>query len=105
MTNGLSGRTALVTGPGRGIGRAIALALARAGADVAVAARTTDELESAAAEIRKLGRKALVVQMDAADRRALAAAPTAVAAGLGNPVEILVNNAGIAESAPLHRMD
>src|SRR5215208_8038886 len=53
----IEGRVALVTGGGRGIGRAIALALAGAGADVAVAARTIPELEAVAAEIARLGRR------------------------------------------------
>ncbi len=56
----LDGKAALVTGASRGIGRAIALALAEAGADVALAARNADDLESAAREIRALGRRALV---------------------------------------------
>jgi 7-alpha-hydroxysteroid dehydrogenase len=57
----LDGQAAIVTGAGRGIGRAIAVALARAGADVAVASRTVPELEAAAEDIRALGRRALVV--------------------------------------------
>ncbi|MDQ2715927.1 MAG: SDR family NAD(P)-dependent oxidoreductase, partial [Chloroflexota bacterium] len=55
----LSGRRAVVTGAGRGIGRSIALALAQAGADVAVTARTGAELEPLVAEIQALGRRAL----------------------------------------------
>ena len=60
----LDGKTALVTGAGRGIGRAIALALAAAGADVAVAARTRGDLDSLALEIRSHGRRALVLAGD-----------------------------------------
>ena len=102
----LKGRVALVTGGGRGIGRAIALALARGGADVAVAARSGDEVAAVAKAIAGLsgGRRAHAMVLDLADRKAIAAAPGAIAAALG-PIDILVNNAAIAESAPLHKMD
>jgi NAD(P)-dependent dehydrogenase (short-subunit alcohol dehydrogenase family) len=100
----LAGRVALVTGGGRGIGRAIALAFARAGANVAVASRKKQDLDAVAAEIGALGRKAFAFSLDVADRGALAAAPGRVEKALG-PIDILVNNAGIAESQPLHKMD
>ncbi|MDP7240791.1 MAG: SDR family NAD(P)-dependent oxidoreductase, partial [Dehalococcoidia bacterium] len=57
----LDGKVALVTGGSRGVGRAVALAFAEAGADVAIAARKMPDLESTAAEIEKLGRKALPI--------------------------------------------
>ncbi|MGZ4123296.1 MAG: SDR family NAD(P)-dependent oxidoreductase, partial [Tumebacillaceae bacterium] len=60
----LEDQVALVTGAGRGIGRALAIGLAEAGADVALLARTAEDLEQVAAEIRKLGRKAYTVQAD-----------------------------------------
>ncbi|MBE7474921.1 MAG: hypothetical protein DPW09_26820 [Anaerolineae bacterium] len=63
----LTGRRAMVTGAGRGIGQTIALALAQAGADVAVTARSQVELEAAAAQIRGLGRRSLVVAADVTD--------------------------------------
>jgi NAD(P)-dependent dehydrogenase (short-subunit alcohol dehydrogenase family) len=100
----IEGRIALVTGGGRGIGRAIALALARAGAHVAVAARTVPEIEAVAAEVAALGRKTFFFPLDLADRAALAAAPALVSRELGT-IEILVNNAGTHASAPVHQMD
>jgi NAD(P)-dependent dehydrogenase (short-subunit alcohol dehydrogenase family) len=100
----IEGRVALVTGGGRGIGRAIAVALARAGVDVAVAARTVPEIEAVAAEIAALGRRTTFFPLDVSDRAQLAQAPRRVAEALG-PVEILVNNAGIHASAPAHKLD
>jgi 3-hydroxybutyrate dehydrogenase len=99
----IAGRVALVTGGGRGIGRAIALALARAGADVAVAARSVPELEQVAAEVQALGRRSHFLPLDVLDRRAVGAAPAAVERALG-PVDILVNNAGIHASGPVQRV-
>jgi meso-butanediol dehydrogenase / (S,S)-butanediol dehydrogenase / diacetyl reductase len=100
----IEGRVALVTGGGRGIGRSIALALARAGADVAVAARTVPEIEAVAAEVKALGRRTFFFPLDVSDRAQVASAPRAVAGALG-PIEILVNNAGMYALAPVHDMD
>ena len=98
----LKDRTALVTGGGRGIGRAIALALAREGARVAVAARSVSEIEQVAAEIVALDRRAIFLPLDVSDRAALATLPERVAQELG-PVDILVNNAGLFASGPVVR--
>jgi len=93
----LDGRVALVTGGGRGIGRAIALELARAGAKVAIAARTSHELESTLAEMSALGATAAAFTVDLADRAEPSRLASETAERLGE-VEILVNNAGVGSS-------
>jgi len=102
----LTGRTALVTGGSRGLGRAIALALAAHGADVAVNYRGNSEAaEEVAAQIRAAGRKAVVIQGDTSGgREACEAIAAAALGGLGS-VHILVNNAGITRDNLLMRMD
>jgi NAD(P)-dependent dehydrogenase (short-subunit alcohol dehydrogenase family) len=94
----LQQRVALVTGGGRGIGKAIALALAREGARVAVTARTATELDSVAEGVRAAGAEALAVPADLAAADGPAGVLRAVTARFG-PVEILVNNAGIGSSS------
>ncbi len=89
----------MVTGAGRGIGRAVALGLARAGADVAVSARGLDELESLAAEIRSLGHRAFPVQCDVTDPEQVRQMAASTLDNMGG-VDILVNNAG---SAATHK--
>lgn len=96
----LSGRVALVTGGGRGIGRAIAISLANLGADVAISGRSADVLEEAANAIRTAGRRAATIICDVAERSQVDAMIARVKKDLGDPL-ILVNNAGIAGSAKL----
>lgn len=96
----LDGRVALVTGAGRGIGRALALALADAGADVALAARSTEELERVAAEIESRGRRALAVATDITKSAEVDGLVERVLAELGD-LHILVNNSGVIHSSAL----
>jgi 2-deoxy-D-gluconate 3-dehydrogenase len=91
----LDGQVALVTGAGRGIGRAIARRFAAAGATVAVAARTEEELESCAEEIRAAGGRALVVPTDVSDAEAVRRMVERTVQELGT-LDVLVNNAGAA---------
>jgi 3-hydroxybutyrate dehydrogenase len=97
---GLAGRTALVTGAGRGIGRAIALDLAKAGANLALAARTRAEIDAVAREAAAAGVKAVALVCDVADPDSVRALFKDARATLGDP-DILVNGAGVAPSAPL----
>lgn len=89
----LDGQVAVVTGAGKGIGRAIAIGLAEAGADVAVASRTQADLDAVAAEIRALGRRALPLVTDATDAAALERLAAETVAQFGK-LTIWVNNAG-----------
>jgi NAD(P)-dependent dehydrogenase (short-subunit alcohol dehydrogenase family) len=102
--HGPTSRVALVTGGGRGIGRAVALALAHEGSAVAIAARTRSELERTAAEVKDAGGTALAIETDVTEPGAVAHAVARVTAELG-PIDVLVNNAGIAESAPFLRTE
>lgn len=90
----LERKTALVTGGGRGIGKAIALVLAEAGADVAVAARTLSQVEEVAAEIRSMGRRSAALQVDVSDSGQVDQMVSKATEALDR-IDILVNNAGI----------
>lgn len=100
----LEGKIALITGAGRGIGRAVALALATDGADVALASYTAQNAESAAAEIKqKTGRRVLAVQADVGVAADVERLFTQVIDAFGR-VDILVNNAGITRDNLILRM-
>ena len=100
----LQGKVALVTGAGKGIGRAVALALAAEGVNVGLLARTDSDLQSLAAEIATHGVKTCSVVADVADRAAMEAAAAQIAQELG-PVDILINNAGIGHFAKFMEME
>ena len=93
----LEGRVALVTGGGRGIGRAIAVEFARAGASVAITSRTSAELDATLAEITALGAKAVAIPADLADRAEPARVVAEAARRIGE-ADILVNDAGVGSS-------
>jgi 3-oxoacyl-[acyl-carrier protein] reductase len=97
----LSGKTAIVTGGGRGLGRAIALAYARAGANVVVAARSVDELEETVWLINELDRQALAIPTDVQDAAQVGSLVAQVQHRYSN-IDILVNSAGIGLRAPAH---
>lgn len=100
LMESISGKNALVTGAGKGIGRAVAIALAQEGVNVALLARTETQLQQVAQEVEVLGAKAVIVTADVADRTAVEAAVTQVETTLG-PIDILINNAGIGTFAKL----
>jgi 3-oxoacyl-[acyl-carrier protein] reductase len=101
----LAGKIALVTGGGRGIGRAIALAFAKEGADICVVARTESEIQDVAKEVEALGQKALAVVADVTDRGQVGKMAEQVSKGFCR-VDILVNNAGGGgESGPILSSD
>lgn len=90
----LIGKTAVVTGGGRGIGRALAIGLAEAGADVAVLSRTKEELNETAAEIEKAGGKAYPITADLTSRGDIETAVGKIIEQSGQ-IDILINNAGM----------
>ncbi len=89
----LDGRVALITGAGRGIGRAIALELAREGADIVVSSRTQAELDTLVAEAEAMGRRGLAVVADAMDRDG-AKLPVRCAIEQFGQLDVIVNNVG-----------
>jgi 3-oxoacyl-[acyl-carrier protein] reductase len=99
----LANQIAVVTGAGRGIGRAIALKFANEGADVVVVSRTQENSEKVANEIGALGRKAWAFAVDVADSAAVSAAAEKILADCGK-VDILVNNAGVTRDGLVMRM-
>jgi len=103
MTKVLSEQVAVVTGAGRGIGRAIALRFSKAGAAVACVSRTAENAAKVAEEIQKAGGKAWSYAVDVADPKAVTAAAEKILTDAGK-VDILINNAGINRDGLLMRM-
>ncbi|PIF62051.1 3-ketoacyl-ACP reductase [Flavobacterium sp. 11] len=91
----LKNKNALITGAGKGIGKAIAIALAKEGVNVILVARTQEEIDSVAAKVRSLRVKALAITADVADINSVNAAVAKALAEFGT-IDILINNAGIA---------
>jgi 3-hydroxybutyrate dehydrogenase len=98
----LNGRTAVITGGGRGVGAAVASRLAAAGVTVVVAARTTEQVENVAASLRAQGHSAHAETCDVEDPSSVDALAARALERLGR-VDILVNNAGAALAAALHK--
>lgn len=99
----LANQVAVVTGAGRGIGRAIALKFASEGADVACVSRTVENSEKVAAEVRALGRRAWAHAVDVSDSASVSAGAEKILAEAGR-VDILVNNAGVTRDGLFMRM-
>jgi len=99
----LANQIAVITGAGRGIGRAIALKFAAEGADIVCVSRTAENSEKVAAEVRALGRQAWAYAVDVSNADAVAAAAEKILADAGR-VDILVNNAGVTRDGLLMRM-
>ncbi|WP_035670581.1 3-ketoacyl-ACP reductase [Flavobacterium sp. 83] len=91
----LKNKNALITGAGKGIGKAIALALAKEGVNIILVARTQEEIDSVAAKVRSLRVKALAITADVADINSVNVAVEKALAEFGT-IDILINNAGIA---------
>ena len=103
MTSVLQDQVAVITGAGRGIGRAIALRFAKAGADIACVSRTAENSEKVATEVRSLGRKAWAHAVDVTDAKAVEAAAEKILADAGR-IDVLINNAGVTRDGLLMRM-
>src|SRR3989441_9843837 len=103
MTSVLQDQVAVITGAGRGIGRAIALRFAKAGAAIACVSRTAENSERVADEVRSLGRKAWAHAVDVTDAKSVEAAAEKILAEAGR-IDILINNAGVTRDGLLMRM-
>ena len=95
MLADLSGRVAVVTGGGQGLGLGIVLRMAEQGADIAIADLSEENAAVAAEKVRELGRKAYTAKMDVTDKASVQDAIKKILAGVGQ-IDILVNNAGVA---------
>ena len=103
-TGRLEGKAALVTGASSGLGRATAIALARAGADVALVARSQEELDSAKEDVSKLGRQGLILPVDLASEAEAAGAVERTVEALGR-IDVLVNAAGTDAPGTVEELD
>jgi NAD(P)-dependent dehydrogenase (short-subunit alcohol dehydrogenase family) len=95
----LEGQVAMVTGGGRGIGRAIAMRLAHEGADIAIVDLARDAAESTARDVVAVGRRAVAKAIDVSDHDAVKHAVEGINNELGR-LDVLVNNAGVEKKAP-----
>jgi NAD(P)-dependent dehydrogenase (short-subunit alcohol dehydrogenase family) len=105
----LTGRKALVTGAGRGIGRVLAISLAQFGCDIAILEKNVKDARNVAEEIKKLGKKAVAIKVDVTKKADVEKAFTAAAKQLGR-LDIVINNAGVcvheaAEDTPEEHYD
>ena len=96
----LKGKVAIVTGAGRGIGKAISLAFAEAGADIVAVSRTKEEIDATCREVKKLGREAIAIPADVTNWEQVKAMADKAYAHFKH-IDILVNNAGTAAFKPL----
>jgi 3-oxoacyl-[acyl-carrier protein] reductase len=100
----LKGKNAIITGAGKGIGRAMAIALAQEGVNIALMARTASDLETLAAELKQFGVKTAVATVDVSDIENVNSAVAEVKASLG-VIDILINNAGTASFGPFLELE
>jgi len=100
----LDDRVAIITGAGRGLGRAMALRFAQAGADILAASRTKEQLEETAALVRETGRKCVIASTDVTSSVQVNAMAELAVSEFGR-IDILINNAGGGEEALGKRLD